>query len=172
MSDIVFWIYVVVMSILCLSLVAGMITRWTKIKSRELDLEECRFLADFNYDKNKSALNSFLDDFITDCMKDYVMYYITPDTGLTYITKERENKIRDGLKYLVVSRLSDSFKKKITMVYSDIFFNQILAEKIFYLVTVYVSDFNQGKDLGNPPPVNIKKTAEPDENDWGETYKK
>ena len=165
MSEVFYAVYMVIMSIMGIILIAGMINRWSIIKHRKLDLEESKFLSDFNYEKNKNSLNASLDDFITDCMKDYVMYYIVPDTGLSYITKEKENSIRNGLKNLVTTRLSPSFKKKITLVYSEIFFDQIIAEKIFYLVTVYVSDFNKG---GSNKVINFKKNVEEDESDWGD----
>lgn len=155
---------------LCL---VGFINRAFKLKEREVTLEESKFLAEFDYVGNKNMFNSFLDDFINDCMKDYVMYYIVPDSGLTYITKEKENQIRNGLKSLVVNRLSNSLKKKITLVYSEIFFNQILAEKIFYVVTVYVADFNNGHQITSQKPIRREQSSVVEDlNDWGDRVKK
>lgn len=154
-------------------LLVGFVNRAFKLKEREVTLEESKFIAEFDYVGNKSMFNSFLDDFITDCMKDYVMYYIVPDSGLTYITKEREDQIRNGLKSLVVNRLSNSLKKKITLIYSEIFFNQILAEKIFYVVTIYVADFNNGRVTTSQKPIRREQSSiVEDINDWGDRVKK
>lgn len=149
--------------------------RWLKLKERQVKLEESKFLANFDYSGSKNMFNSFLDEFINDCMKDYVMYYIIPDANLTYITKEKENHIRESLKALVINRLSESLKKKITLVYSEIFFNQILAEKIFYVVTVFVADFNNGGNRVTMNNYRREQTASSKvENidDWGEVRKK
>lgn len=168
MSEVFGWItmllvdFAIVIGIMCM-------ISWIDIRNKKIRLDESKFLAEFDYLGNKNLFNTFLDDFINDCMKDYVMYYIIPDANLTYITKDRENQIRNGLKELVVNRLSESLKKKITLIYSEIFFNQILAEKIFYVVTIYVADFNSGNQQ-----FSVSKRSKPEQppidesDDWGE----
>ena len=172
------WIVILSVVIICFFIIVcfyimGAIGRLIKIKERQITLEESKFLAEFDYAGNKNMFNTFLDEFINDCMKDYIMYYIIPDSGLTYINKDRENQIRNGLKSLVVNRLSESLKKKITLIYSEIFFNQILAEKIFYVVTIYVADFNNGNQLTSQRPNRREQSpVVEDINDWGDRLKK
>lgn len=166
MYEIFTWITIVLLDFGILCAITCML-KWIDAKEHSIRLEESKFIAEFDYMGNKNVLNSFLDEFINDCMKDYIMYYIIPDANLTYINKDRENQIRNGLKELVVNRLSYPLKRKITLIYSDIFFNQILAEKIFYVVTIYVADFNSGNQL----TAKRNKPDQPlvdDSNDWGE----
>ena len=167
MDEIFSWITMVLLDFGILCAILCML-KWIDVKENQIRLEESKFLAEFDYLGNKNMFNTFLDDFINDCMKDYIMYYIIPDANLTYINKDRENHIRDGLKELVVNRLSTSLKKKITLIYSEIFFNQILAEKIFYVVTIYVADFNSGNQLTSTRKSKPEQPPVDESNDWGE----
>ena len=131
--------------------------------------DEFKAISGFRYKDSKDDVNNFINEFLTDCLNDYVMYNIVPDTGLDFINKEREDIIRKDITNIVVNRLSNTLKKKIYLCYSEEYFTELLAEKIFYLVTVYVADFNSNKNATNhkdykPKP---KKEKEIDiENDW------
>ena len=113
---------------------------------KRLDIEEIGILLKFDHSKITENITLFLNDFILDCIQDYVLYNITPDSELRYITKDREDKIRDDVKVLVLSRLSPFMLKKITMCYSEDYIHQIIAEKIFSAVTVYVAEFNSSNN--------------------------
>lgn len=144
--------------------------RWDKNKNRALDLEDLKLLYSYDYKANKQDVNSFLNNFINDCMGDYIMYNIVPDSGLEYITKERENKIREDLVKLVSDRLSDTARKKIALCYNEAYMSHILAEKIFYTVTIYVADFNEPSTKNKPKATKkkaLEKLNQMDEaNDW------
>ena len=145
-----------IIAVLCFLLllitVRQYLSEYFKLKNKQLNLAEVRVLSAFNYKETKSDLNMFINAFITDCMQDYVMYNIVPNTGLDYINKEKEDEIRKALVSIVTNRLSDTIKKKILLCYSEQHFTELLAEKIFYVVTVYVADFNSEK------PVHYKET--------------
>lgn len=139
--------------------------------SRKLDIEEFKMIANFNFKENKTSVSTFLNDFITDSLQDYIMYYIIPDSSLEYITKDKENEIRKGLTEMIMNRLSDSIVKKITICYSKDYFNTILAEKIFVIVSIYVADFNTGhdkvSDIKKVKEKGKRKLEETDiDNDW------
>lgn len=132
----------IILGVMAAIVIVSVSTNWLRVYKRKLDLEEATLITRFNYTRSKDNIIMFLNDFIIDCLQDYVMYNITPDSGLTYITKERENTIRNDLKVIVSTRLSSFIMKKILMCYSQEYVNQIIAEKIFSAVTVYVAEFN------------------------------
>ena len=143
--------------------------KWIQLKREQTKLAETKILLAFKYKDTKDDMNMFINAFITDCMQDYVMYHIVPDTGLSYINKEREEKIRKDLVNIVVNRISDTIKKKILLCYSEAHFNELLAEKIFYVVTIYVADFNSEKQIDHKETKKkaINKLEQEDvENDW------
>lgn len=109
------------------------------------ELEKEKFLANFDYDGTKKQVNIFLNAFIADCMQDYIMYHIVPDSALQFIDTKREERIRDDLEQMVAKRLSNTIRDKIILCYSSSYLGEILAEKIFFVVTMYVADFNKQK---------------------------
>jgi len=157
---------IVVLSILAALVIIGISTNWLRVYKRKLDLDEATLIMRFNYTRSKDNIIMFLNDFIIDCLQDYIMYNITPDSGLTYITKERENIIRNDLKIIVSSRLSPFILKKILMCYSQDHVNQIIAEKIFSAVTVYVAEFNSSSNKIVEINRGTKKTPTDLNNDW------
>ena len=143
---------------------------------RKTDIEEMKGLIEFDYDKTKNGIGEFLNRFVTDAMQDYAMYHIVPDTGLSYIDKEKENQIRSDLTEMISKRLSPSIRKKIELCYSDEYFADVMAEKIFFIVTIYVADYNEntGKRSGDNV-IDFKRKVkeklaeeefEPTEDDW------
>ena len=157
--------------IIILALVTYAIEKWSKFKKREQELEEMKLIFQFRYSESKQDTSKFLDEFIEDCLKDYIMNNIVPDTGLSYIQKDREDQIRRDLTDMVSRRMSPFVRKKILMAYSEDYLAEALAEKIFYVVSLYVADFNadkprQGQDI--KPKKQRFQTTESDEAyaDW------
>lgn len=133
-------------SILLLIGILYCIYNYIKIRNRALDIEEFKTMSEFKFKDSKNSISNFLNEFITDCLQDYVLYHIVPDSALDYINKDKEDEIRKGVTDMVMMRLSDSIIKKITICYSFDHFNVIIAEKIFVIVSIYVADFNTGHD--------------------------
>lgn len=157
--------------IIILALVTYTIEKWSKLKKREQELEEMKLIFQFRYSESKQDTSKFLDEFIEDCLKDYIMNNIVPDTGLSYIQKDREDQIRRDLTDMVSRRMSPFVRKKILLAYSEDYLAEALAEKIFYVVSLYVADFNsdkprQGQDI--KPKKQKIQTVETDEEytDW------
>ena len=153
--------------------ISSFISKWYSIKNRALKLAEEKFLLSFDHRASKDNANAFLNKYIGDCMEEYVLYNIVPDTGLDYITKEREDKIREELTKIVVNRMSDTVKKQILLCYSEDYFSELIANKIFYTVSVYVADFNDQdhkihiKDTKNKARQRLNTMdGVPPENDW------
>lgn len=147
--------------------------KWVKNKEALTKIEELRVVSQFKYGDTKEDVSKFLDSFIEDCLKDYVLNNIVPDTGLTYIQKDRETLIRKELIDIVSRRMSTLVHKKILMCYSQDYLAELLAEKIFYIVSIYVADFNMEKPQSpKPTPKNNKIIQNPiddnypNENDW------
>ena len=142
--------------------------------NRKLKLDELKFISEFKYKTDADDISDFLNSFIIECMQDYILYNIVPDTGLDYINKERETKIRNDIRDLVVSRMSELLMKKISLCYSRKYIELILAEKIFSAVTVYVAEFNKGSnkivDINKKRYKRIMQNKTDDEditnNDW------
>ena len=159
--------------LLIFGLLSSFISKWYDIKNRALKLAENKFLLTFDHKESKNNANAFLNKYIGDCMEEYILYNIVPDTGLDYITKEREDKIREELTKIVVNRMSDIVKKQILLCYSEDYFSELIANKIFYTVSVYVADFN---DTDHKVHINETKNKArqklntmdgiPPENDW------
>ena len=139
---------------------------WIKVRNRALDIEEFNTISNFDFKSSKHNIGTFLNDFITDCLQDYVLYNIVPDSNLDYINKDKEDEIRKGITDMVMTRLSDPIIKKITMCYSIDHFNVIIAEKIFVIVSIYVADFNMGHDkVSDVKKIKDKGKRKLDEND-------
>ena len=140
--------------------------------NRKLKLDELKFVSEFKYKNDAEDISEFLNNFIIECLQDYILYNILPDTGLDYINKDREAKIRNDLKNLVVNRMSDLLMKKIRLCYSSKYIELILAEKIFSAVTVYVAEFNKGNtkivDINKKRYKKVMKHNEEQDttNDW------
>ena len=145
-----------------------LLSRYILVLEQTAKTDEFRAISDFRYKDSKEDVNNFINEFLTDCLNDYVMYNIVPDTGLDFISKEREDTIRKDITNIVANRLSPTLKKKIYLCYSEEYFTELLAEKIFYLVTVYVADFNSDKNpVHKDHKPKLKKQKEIDiENDW------
>ena len=140
--------------------------------NRKLKLEELKFISEFKYKNDAEDISDFLNSFIIECLQDYILYNIVPDTGLNYITKEKETKIRNDLRNLVVNRMSDLLMKKIKLCYSSAYVELIIAEKIFSAVTVYVAEFNGGNtkivDFNKKKYKKVMKNNDEEniQNDW------
>jgi hypothetical protein len=157
-----------ILYVILASVALFLLKRYIDVLKKATETDEFRAISDFRYKDSKEDVNNFINEFLTDCLNDYVMYNIVPDTGLDFISKEREDTIRKDITNIVANRLSNTLKKKIYLCYSEEYFTELLAEKIFYLVTVYVADFNSEKNPTHkehrPKP---KKQKEIDiENDW------
>ena len=142
----------------------------THIK-RDDDVKEHRLLMSFEYKEDKNKINSFLNSFLSDCMQDYIMNNIMTKVGLEFIKSDMEIQIREDMVDLVSARISPMIRKKISMYYNDSYFGTLLAEKIYVMVTLYVSDFNEDKkeniNNGKTKKAARSKVEEIDpEHDW------
>lgn len=163
MSKLLEYIYVI-LAIVALYL----LKRYIDVLDSATKTDEFRAISDFRYKDSKEDVNNFINEFLDDCLNDYVMYNIVPDTGLDFINKEREDTIRKDITNIVSNRLSTTLKKKIYLCYSEEYFTELLAEKIFYLVTVYVANFNSEKNVTHKDfKPKAKKEKEVDiDTDW------
>lgn len=157
--------------IILLAVLLFILEKWSKIRRRDQELEEMKLIFQFRYNESKQDTSKFLNEFIEDCLQDYVMNNIIPDTGLSYIQKDKEDQIRKDITDMVSRRMSPFVRKKILMAYSEDYLAEALAEKIFYVVSLYVADFNadkprQGQDI--KPKKQKIQTIETDEEytDW------
>ena len=157
--------------IVLLAVLLFILEKWSKIRRRDQELEEMKLIFQFRYNESKQDTSKFLNEFIEDCLQDYVMNNIIPDTGLSYIQKDKEDQIRKDITDMVSRRMSPFVRKKILMAYSEDYLAEALAEKIFYVVSLYVADFNadkprQGQDIKPKKPKLQKIESEEEYTDW------
>lgn len=155
------------------TIIVGSLIRLTNIWSTHLKKDdrskEVRQLLCIEYAKGKKETISFLNEFVTDCMQDYIMNNILPDIGLTYINKDRENKIRADLTNKVKIRLSDTIYRKMSLYFSEEHIGEMLAEKIYITVTIYVADFNMDRESVRDSRSRVKEQLKkeiPIDEDW------
>lgn len=157
--------------IVLLAVLLFILEKWSKIRRRDQELEEMKLIFQFRYNESKQDTSKFLNEFIEDCLQDYVMNNIIPDTGLSYIQKDKEDQIRKDITDMVSRRMSPFVRKKILMAYSEDYLAEALAEKIFYVVSLYVADFNadkprQGQDIKPKKPKLQTIESEDEYSDW------
>lgn len=107
---------------------------------RELKLLEIQL----NTKISAEEANNLLDDFISETFNDYIINafdYIQK----TYITSEDEVKIRSNVIDMVAERLSPYMYQKLSVYYNEKSIPDIIAVKVYQVVTMYVMNHNQIK---------------------------
>ena len=121
-------------TIVCMGLYTKAKIDYIKNKTR---LEEVELLEKIDVSGSKENIKQFINNFVEECIDEYVLKNITPDRGITYINSDMETKMRNGIKEIVVNRMSNVMLKKIGMYYNEDEIGAILADTIFMMISIY-----------------------------------
>ena len=95
-----------------------------------------------------SSIAKKLDEFIQENLTDYLVINIHLTENTSYITEELENQIREGFATYISDRLSPIFMQQLSLYYNIDNIDQVLANKIYIIVTAYVTAYNTPEDDG------------------------
>lgn len=85
-----------------------------------------------------------IDNIISDSIQEYVVLNPNILMEKEYITTDNENKIREDIKNLVTSKLSDNTISVLSTYYNDI--SEVIATRIYIAVTDFVSSNNTNSE--------------------------
>ena len=84
------------------------------------------------------------DEFLSDCFDDYILDH--PEyIDITYIAQQQEVEMRNGLLSMVGDRISPFLYQKLALYYNESILPDIIARRVYHLVTVFVMDKNTPK---------------------------
>lgn len=107
---------------------------------RGLKLLEIQLSANINPD----AINDLLDRFIEDIFNEYLINS-SDLIQKTYITSDDETKMRSDIINIVGDRLSPYVYQKLSMYYNENSIPDIIAARVYQVVTAYVVTNNKPK---------------------------
>lgn len=94
--------------------------------------------------KSLESLNSLIDTLITSEFESYRIMYL--DHRQDYINRESEKKILHEVIDKVSDRISVSIMNNIALYYDPDSISDIIAEKVYLLVSLYVAENNRIRD--------------------------
>ncbi|MBQ8130864.1 MAG: hypothetical protein IJ193_00055 [Bacilli bacterium] len=95
-----------------------------------------------------------LDKLIADCIQEYTT--MNTMDNITYINDVLENKIREEVINMVVTKMSRQLYTKLTLLYNEDVIHEIIATRVYIIVMRLVVEINKDKDSEtmNNPPIN------------------
>lgn len=125
---------------------------YSKYLKNKLRISEFDITSHLNID---SKLSEKLDEFISSSLNEYIILNLPPVEENNYITPEKETEIRSGLANYVSSRISSIFMQQLSTYYNTESMNDILATKIYIIVTDFVINRNQTYQTNSNIRINL-----------------
>lgn len=125
----------IIIMILLLSIISLVINFKKKIKEDRMRLDQSKSL---------DEVISLLDGFITSEFDNYKIMNLE-HKDFEYINRQFENEIINDVMNIVMSRLSVNILYTLSLYYDKTAINDIIAEKVYFIVTIYVYNINTTK---------------------------
>lgn len=142
MLDIVFKVWLLLFSVLCVFLISYSIKSGIKYRNEMLKTSRYNINTQAIIDDSITLL---LNSIIDECFTDYKVLVLEPRQE-GYISSEREDEIRKDLISKIVERLSPMSLDKLSLRYNIENIDRIIADKVYIVVTSYVVEHNDIKD--------------------------
>lgn len=142
MLDIVFKVWLLLFSVLCVFLISYSIKSGIKYRNEMLKTSRYNINTQAIIDDSITLL---LNSIIDECFTDYKVLVLEPRQE-GYISSEREDEIRKDLISKIVERLSPMSLDKLSLRYNIDNIDRIIADKVYIVVTSYVVEHNDIKD--------------------------
>ena len=100
-----------------------------------------------------SNAQELLDKLIADCIQEYTT--MNTMDNITYINDVLENKIREEVINMVVTKMSKQLYTKLTLLYNENVIHEIIATRVYIIVMRLVVEINKDKDsetINTPTP--------------------
>lgn len=111
-----------------------------KLMNKDFKLQNEKVYLDIDLDNN---VFDNLERMINDCFKEYIILNIAYEKG--YINNAKENEIASDVSYMVMSRMSPIFLKKMSVFYNENLITDIITRRVYMLTMNYVIDNNSVK---------------------------
>lgn len=125
----------IIIMILLLSIISLVINFKKKIKEDRMKLDQSKSL---------DEVITLLDGFITSEFDNYKIMNLE-HKDFEYINRQFENEIINDVMNIVMSRLSVNILYTLSLYYDKTAINDIIAEKVYFIVTIYVYNINTTK---------------------------
>lgn len=130
----------IVFSIVIISII---VYKWSKFKQQKLNME----LHKININANISnGIDERLDEIIEACFQEYSLINLFHKDDW-YITEQEEININKEINYIVAQRISSVMIEQLSLFYNSEALTDIIAKKVYFRVTNFVIEHNQGTGI-------------------------
>ena len=119
--------------------------KFIDVQHHKIDLDLMKFQIETKID---SEILTLFDEFLSDCFDDYILDH-PKIMEAVYISEQQELTIRNDMIDIVGDRISPFLYQKLSLYYNETILPDIIARRVYHLVTAYVVDKNslkQSKD--------------------------
>lgn len=113
------------------------------MKKEQIELERFKHETSVEISSN---INEKLDLMIQQCFDEYTILNLAFKSDF-YITEEEEIKINKEISHIVAERLSPAFINQLSLLYNEEAIYDVVSKRVFFMVTNFVMDHNQGTGL-------------------------